>query len=95
MDSSYEFVGVVNLFDLYPDFLFPIYKNKNRFFFHNGAKNRIYNFEPVTMAIIEKMLLFIIRQKINIILNTMFLFMLFKEIEGKYFALKLERWLRI
>lgn len=56
MDSSYEFVGVVNLFDIYPDFLFPIYKNKNRFFFHNGAKNRIYNFEPVTMAIIDKII---------------------------------------
>lgn len=56
MDRAYEFVGVVNLFDLYPDFLFPIYKNQNWFFFHNGDKNRIYNFEPVTETIIDKII---------------------------------------
>ena len=48
MDNGYEFVGVVNLFNIYPEFLFPVYKKNDCFFFHNGKKNRIYNFDKVT-----------------------------------------------
>lgn len=56
MVDGYKFVGVVNLFDIYPDFLFPIYQKGEDFFFHNGEKNRIYNFDYVTKSVRKKII---------------------------------------
>lgn len=56
MLKGYEFVGVVNLFNIYPDFLFPIYRKEDEFFFHNGKRNRIYNFDRVTESVRGKII---------------------------------------
>ena len=56
MIGVYKFVGIVNLFDIYPDFLFPIYKKGNAFFFHNGGKNRIYSFDHATKSVCKKII---------------------------------------
>lgn len=54
MDREYRFVGAINLFGLYPDFLFPVYVKEGEYFFHNGDKNRIYNFDPITESVRDK-----------------------------------------
>lgn len=54
MLNGYKFIGVLNLFNLYPDFLFPIYQKGEEFFFHNGKRNRIYNFDRITESVREK-----------------------------------------
>lgn len=56
MDRYYEFVGVVNLFNIYPDFVFPIYVYENEFFFHNGIDNIILSFEQITDSIRNKII---------------------------------------
>lgn len=56
MIEGYRFVGVLNLFNLYPDFLFPIYQKGEEFFFHNGKKNRIYSFEHITESVRKKII---------------------------------------
>lgn len=54
MSESYKFIGVLNLFNIYPDFLFPIYEKGNELFFHNGKKNRIYNFDKIPESVLER-----------------------------------------
>lgn len=56
MNECYKFIGVLNLFNVYPDFLFPIYTKENKFFFHNGNKNRIYNFDMIPESVLEKII---------------------------------------
>lgn len=68
MSDSYKFVGVLNLFDVYPDFVFPIYKKDDKLFFHNGENNRIFNFDEVTNSVLDK-IIYINNTDINIINN--------------------------
>lgn len=69
MDREYQFVGVINLFGLYPDFLFPVYEREDEYFFHNGDKNRIYNFDPITVSVRDK-IVFLQSDQIKITDNT-------------------------
>lgn len=69
MDREYQFVGVINLFGLYPDFLFPVYEKGDEFFFHNGDENRIYNFDPITESVRGK-IVFLQSDQVKIIDNT-------------------------
>lgn len=69
MDREYRFVGVINLFGLYPDFLFPIYEKEDKYFFHNGDKNRIYNFDPITESVRDK-IVFLQSDQVKITDNT-------------------------
>lgn len=48
MIDHYKFVGVVNLFNLYPDFLFPVYEKDNNLYFHNGSIDAIKDFDPLS-----------------------------------------------
>lgn len=69
MITGYEFVGVLNLFNIYPDFLFPIYQKGKELFFHNGKKNRIYNFDCITESVRDK-IIFLDSNKEKIINNS-------------------------
>lgn len=56
MSDCYKFVGVLNLFDIYPDFLIPIYQKEDELFFHNGDKNQIYNFDLISESVKERVI---------------------------------------
>lgn len=56
MFASYEFVGVLNLFNLCPDFLYPVYKQNDQLYFHNGRDNVIYNFDPITKSVHDRII---------------------------------------
>lgn len=58
MKECYTLVGVINLFELYPDFLFPVYEKGNEYFFHNGANDQIESFDRVKDVIKEKIIFF-------------------------------------
>lgn len=53
---EYKFVGVVNLFNLYPDFLFPVYEKDNELYFHNGSIDRIEDFDPLSDSVKNKVI---------------------------------------
>lgn len=69
MDREYQFVGAINLFGLYPDFLFPVYEREDEYFFHNGDKNRIYDFDPITESVRDK-IVFLQSEQVKITDNT-------------------------
>lgn len=56
MFEEYKFVGVVNLFSLYPDFLFPVYEKDNELYFHNGTVDRIIDFDPLSESAKNKVI---------------------------------------
>ncbi|MBD5534993.1 MAG: hypothetical protein HDQ99_04965 [Lachnospiraceae bacterium] len=58
MMEYYRLVGVINLFGLYPDFLFPVYERGNEYFFHNGSENQIECFDRVKDSITENIIFF-------------------------------------
>lgn len=58
MREYYRLVGVINLFGLYPDFLFPVYERGNEYFFHNGSENQIECFDRVKDSITENIIFF-------------------------------------
>lgn len=47
MLDNYNFTGFINLFNIYPDFLYPVYEKDNELYFHNGEINSINDFDPL------------------------------------------------
>ena len=47
MKKKYELVGFVNLLNIRPGFVYPIFKNNGRYYFQHGEDNRICEFEEI------------------------------------------------
>lgn len=43
----YKLIGFLNLFDIVPDFVFPVFEHNGSFYFQNGKKDKIEMFEKV------------------------------------------------
>lgn len=52
--KQYELCGFLNMFDIVPDFVYPIFKCENTFYFLDGSKDKIDNFIPVKSSIYER-----------------------------------------
>lgn len=51
--KQYELCGFLNMFDIVPDFVYPIFKCENTFYFLDGSKDKIDNFIPMKSSIYE------------------------------------------
>ncbi len=49
--KQYELCGFLNMFDIVPDFVYPIFRNDNIFYFQDGENDIINNFVPVKPSI--------------------------------------------
>lgn len=45
--KQYELYGFLNMFEIVPDFVFPIFQSKNRYYFQDGENDMITGFVPV------------------------------------------------
>lgn len=53
----YHFIGVVNMFDVYPDFVFPIYENSSDgglYFHHCEEEGKIICFDAITQSVHDR-----------------------------------------
>ncbi len=56
MKSQYQLVGFINLFNIIPDFVFPVFKKGNELYFQEGENNYIKRFGIIKQNIIEKII---------------------------------------
>lgn len=54
MCNKYKLVGFINLFDLVPDFVYPIYKCKGKYYFQHGENGLIQDFIMVKKSLLNK-----------------------------------------
>lgn len=45
--NRYKLVGFLNMFNIVPDFVYPIFEQSGQFYFQSGAYDKIDNFVPV------------------------------------------------
>ena len=57
--EKYKLVGVLNLFDIVPDFVYPIFERENQYFFQHGDDDslRLLDFLPVKESAIDRIVL--------------------------------------
>ena len=49
--EQYRLIGFLNIFDIIPDFLYPIFQNKDKYYFQDGCNDKIKNFVPVKSSV--------------------------------------------
>lgn len=45
--NSYKFVGVINFFGVYPDFIYPIFENNGKYYFQKTDNTLITSFNEI------------------------------------------------
>ncbi len=56
MLNLYKLTGFIDLFDIIPNFVFPVFEKDGKLFFQNGHKNRIEEFVEVKKSVYSKLI---------------------------------------
>lgn len=57
-NNWYKFVGVINFFGVYPDFVYPIFENDGKYYFQRCENCTIKSFNEIKDNLFLKMVLF-------------------------------------
>lgn len=56
MYKTYKLIGFINLFDIVPDFVYPIFENGGQFYFQHGKSNHIEEFVRVKHSVYDRII---------------------------------------
>lgn len=70
MNNEYQLIGFINLFDIIPDFVFPVFKHGEYFYFQNGENDQIKEFERVKPSAYSRIIHFKDNPKISLTIES-------------------------
>lgn len=56
MKNGYLLVGFINLLDIIPGFVYPVFAKDDKYFFQHGDNDRLYEFEEINPSLMKKLI---------------------------------------
>lgn len=56
MGNAYKLVGFINMLDLRPGFVYPVFVNNGKYYFQHGINNTLFRFVEVQENVMDKLI---------------------------------------
>ncbi len=56
MLNKYKLIGFLNLFNIVPDFVVPVFESKEKYYFQDGEQDRIKEFVEAKKSVTEHLI---------------------------------------
>ena len=56
MGNAYKLVGFINMLDLRPGFVYPVFENNGKYYFQHGINNTLFRFVEVQENVMDKLI---------------------------------------
>ena len=56
MGNAYKLVGFINMLDIRPGFVYPVFENEGKYYFQHGVNNTLFRFEEVREDVMDRLI---------------------------------------
>ena len=56
MGNAYKLVGFINMLDIRPGFVYPVFENEGKYYFQHGVNNQLFRFVEVRADLMDNLM---------------------------------------